>query len=78
MRKKLRRIGRFLLPVFIAVSLPILLARCTPQWFPDSKQIVYLASDGSVTLYNVETEESKRLTRIAFPLAGLADPGRRI
>ena len=72
MRAKLRRIARCLLPILIAASIPILLARCTPQWFPDSRQIVYVAPIGKVTLHNVETMESKQLAQLKFPVAGLA------
>ena len=72
MKSKVRKIGRFVLPVLIAVSIPVLLARCTPQWLPDSKQFVYLASDGTVVLYNLESEKSTAIAKLTFPVGGVA------
>ena len=72
MRERLRRWGRFALPVLIAVAIPVLLARCTPQWLPDSKRFVYLAGNGTVQLYDIEAKRSRRIAQLKFPMAGIA------
>ena len=71
-KEKLRRIARFALPVLIALAIPILLARCTPQWLPDSNRIVYLSGVGKLMLYNIETEESRQIAALPTPVAGFA------
>ena len=71
-KEKLRRIVRFAMPVLIALAIPILLARCTPQWLPDSNRIVYLSGVGKLMAYNIETEESRQITALPTPVAGFA------
>lgn len=72
MKRRLRRIAAVVVPILIAVALPILFSRCTPQWLPDSSGFIYIATTGEVKAYDLKTGKSRQLTKLKFPVAGLA------
>ena len=73
-KKQTSATNRFVrcLSILFALAMPVLLARCTPAWLPDSSGFLYVAADGTVLSYDLEAKKSVRIAKLKSPLAGLA------
>lgn len=58
--------------VLVAVALPILFARCTPRWFPDSQAFAFVTGAGDVQWHSLKTGETKKLPIKASPMSSVA------
>lgn len=59
-----RRIRTVVWAALIAIAIPVMFVRCTPQWSSDSKSVVYVSGKREVVWCNLETGRQLRLTNV--------------
>ncbi len=51
----------------IAIAVPVLFVRCTPQWSADSQSFVVVSGDGTIMIHNIKTKQTQKLPKKVVP-----------